>query len=77
MTSYNTLPAAREPAAFGPANPPALFRNMRDGTFADVAEDVGLGQRGQFTCVAAGDINKDGFTDFFLGRAPARGERSA
>jgi Tfp pilus assembly protein PilF len=50
-------------------NPPALFRNMRDGTFADVAKDVGLGQRGLYTCVAAGDLNKDGFTDFFLGRS--------
>lgn len=50
-------------------NPPALFRNLRDSTFADVATDVGLGQRDQYTCVAAGDVNKDGFTDFFLGRA--------
>ncbi len=50
-------------------NPPALFRNLRDSTFADVATAVGLGQPGQYTCVAAGDVNKDGFTDFFLGRA--------
>src|SRR6266536_486861 len=54
-------------------NPPALFRNMRDGTFADVAKDVGLGQTGQYTCAAAGDTNKDGFTDFFLGRRFAAG----
>ena len=54
-------------------NPPALFRNMRDGTFVDVAKDVGLGQKGQYTCVAAGDVNKDGFTDFFLGRHFAPG----
>src|SRR6266850_2836958 len=54
-------------------NPPALFRNLRDGAFADVATEVGLGQRGQYTCVAAGDVNKDGFTDFFLGRADAPG----
>jgi tetratricopeptide (TPR) repeat protein len=50
-------------------DPPALFRNLRDSTFVDVATDVGLGQRDQYTCVAAGDVNKDGFTDFFLGRA--------
>ncbi len=54
-------------------NPPALFRNLRDGTFVDVATDVGLGQRDQYTCVAAGDVNKDGFTDFFLGRANSPG----
>ncbi len=57
----------------GSENPPALFRNMRDGTFADVAKDVGLGQTGQYTCAAAGDTNKDGFTDFFLGRRFAAG----
>ena len=47
-------------------NPPNLFRNMRDGTFRDVAKEVGLGDQGAFWCVAAGDVNKDGFTDFFM-----------
>ncbi|HEX3084251.1 MAG TPA: FG-GAP-like repeat-containing protein, partial [Pyrinomonadaceae bacterium] len=46
--------------------PPALMRNMRDGTFRDVAEEAGLGHDGAFWCAAAGDINKDGFTDFFM-----------
>jgi len=50
--------------------PPALYRNLRDGTFRDVAQEVGLvtgGTQGA-TAVAAGDVNKDGFTDFFFGR---------
>jgi tetratricopeptide (TPR) repeat protein len=47
--------------------PPALFSNMRDGTFHDVAKDAGLTGKGSFSSVAAGDVNKDGFTDFFLG----------
>jgi Tfp pilus assembly protein PilF len=60
---------------------PVLFRNMRDGTFQDVANDVGLASSGgsssssssssssgHYLCVAAGDVNKDGFTDFFFGR---------
>jgi tetratricopeptide (TPR) repeat protein len=47
--------------------PPTLFRNMRDGTFRNVAKEVGLDRQGVFWCAAAGDINKDGFTDFFLG----------
>jgi hypothetical protein len=47
--------------------PPTLFRNMRDGTFRDVANEVGLDSQGAFWCAAAGDVNKDGFTDFFLG----------
>jgi len=47
--------------------PPALYRNLRDGSFRDVASEVGLGSAGPFLSVAAGDVNKDGFTDFFLG----------
>ena len=43
----------------------SLWRNMRDGTFRDVATDVGLTTKGA-TTVAAGDINKDGFTDFYF-----------
>ena len=53
--------------------PPALFRNLRDGTFADVAEAVGLTARASATCVAAGDVNKDGYTDFFFGADDAPG----
>ena len=43
----------------------SLWRNMRDGTFRDVAADVGLVTTGA-SAVAAGDINKDGFTDFYF-----------
>ena len=46
--------------------PPALFRNMRDGTFRDVAKEAGLQKDGAFSCAAVGDVNKDGFTDFFM-----------
>ena len=49
--------------------PPALFSNLRDGTFRDVAADVGMPGAARYTAVAAGDVNKDGATDFFLGRA--------
>jgi tetratricopeptide (TPR) repeat protein len=48
------------------AEPPKLFRNLRDGTFRDVGKEVGLDSQGAFWCAAAGDVNKDGFTDFFL-----------
>ena len=43
----------------------SLWRNMRDGTFRDVATEVGFGARSA-TSVAAGDVNKDGFTDFYF-----------
>ncbi|HET9711387.1 MAG TPA: CRTAC1 family protein, partial [Pyrinomonadaceae bacterium] len=43
----------------------SLWRNMRDGTFRDVATEVGLSVQGT-TNVAAGDVNKDGFTDFYF-----------
>ena len=54
------------PVAFGT---PALMRNMRDGTFQNVAAVVGLdaGELKSTKSVAAGDVNKDGFTDFFFG----------
>jgi tetratricopeptide (TPR) repeat protein len=52
---------------------PQLFSNQRDGTFRDVARDVSLDMVGAWTCVAAGDLNKDSFTDFFFGRADGPG----
>ena len=48
---------------------PELYSNQRDGTFRNVSKDVGLDIEGHWSCAAAGDMNKDGFTDFFLGRA--------
>lgn len=52
---------------------PTLFSNQRDGSFQDVAADVGLNTKGRFTSVAAGDVNKDDYTDFFFGRADGPG----
>ena len=52
---------------------PNLYRNMRDGSFRDVASEVGLTETGDWTCVAAGDFNKDTYTDFFFGKGSARG----
>jgi len=52
---------------------PELYSNQRDGTFRNVARDVGLDVEGHWTCAAAGDVNKDGYTDFFFGRADGPG----
>ncbi|HEY0080260.1 MAG TPA: FG-GAP-like repeat-containing protein [Pyrinomonadaceae bacterium] len=49
--------------------PHALYRNLRDGTFQDVADEVGLNappESKNFQGVAAGDYNKDGYTDFLF-----------
>jgi Tfp pilus assembly protein PilF len=49
--------------------PPSLFKNMRDGSFKDVSAETGLSKaEGHFLSVAAADVNKDGYTDFFFGR---------
>jgi tetratricopeptide (TPR) repeat protein len=46
--------------------PVQLFSNQRDGSFKDVAVEVGIRFVGAALSVAAGDLNKDGFTDFYL-----------
>ena len=54
---------------------PLLFRNMRDGTFTDCG-GVGCGLPAPcapISAVAAGDINKDGYPDFFFARAGGPG----
>ena len=53
--------------------PPVLFSNLRDGSFRNVAANMGLGAGGRFVSAAAGDFNKDGYTDFFLGAADGPG----
>ena len=52
---------------------PDLYSNQRDGTFRNVSSEVGLDVVGHWTCVAAGDINQDGYTDFYLGRVDGPG----
>ena len=52
--------------------PPRLFTNLRDGTFRDVAAEVGLSGidgRDPVAAVAAADLNKDDYPDFFFARA--------
>jgi len=48
----------------------ALWRNLRDGTFKDVSQDVGLADQNlkASASTAIGDVNKDGFTDFYFGK---------
>jgi hypothetical protein len=45
---------------------PALYRNNRDGTFADVTAASGLGVQSYGMGVAAGDYDNDGKTDVYI-----------
>jgi tetratricopeptide (TPR) repeat protein len=53
--------------------PPNLFRNLRDGTFRDVAAEAGIGAAGNYTAAAVGDFNKDGFPDFYFASSDSPG----
>lgn len=44
----------------------ALYRNRRDGTFADVTAESGLRADGYWQGVATGDYDNDGWTDLFV-----------
>jgi tetratricopeptide (TPR) repeat protein len=44
-----------------------FLSNQRDDTFKDAAGEIGLNKKGNWSSIAAGDVNKDGFTDFFFG----------
>ncbi len=46
--------------------PVQLFANQRDGSFKEVAKDVGIKENAKALSVAAGDLNMDGFTDFVI-----------
>ena len=58
----------RRDATFAPKEAPSnrLYRNRRDGTFADVTDEVGLRRTGWASGVCAGDIDNDGWLDLFI-----------
>src|SRR5262249_220189 len=47
-------------------SPVQLFSNQRDGSFKEIAEQAGIKFTGRAFTVAAGDLNKDNFTDFYF-----------
>lgn len=57
----------------GGTGAPALYRNMRDGSFRDAAAAAGLTSASNVASVALGDVNKDGYVDLFFGAADAPG----
>lgn len=50
----------------GPAYWNRLYRNLGDGTFADVTERAGVRGDGYMMGAAAADFDNDGFTDLFV-----------
>ena len=57
----------------GASSRPRLFKNMRDGSFKDVAAEVGLPAAASYSALAAADVDKNGRTDFLFGRSNAAG----
>jgi hypothetical protein len=59
---------AREETAWPRGEAPSnrLYRNRRDGTFADVTEQAGLARTGWASSVCAGDYDNDGHVDLFV-----------
>jgi hypothetical protein len=55
-----------QPSTLNPQPLNALFRNKRDGTFADVTRGSGLESTGYGMGVAVGDFDNDGFDDIFI-----------
>jgi hypothetical protein len=50
----------------GQAHTIKLYRNKRDGTFADVTNKAGLKREGWASSVCVGDYDNDGYEDFFV-----------
>jgi Tfp pilus assembly protein PilF len=53
--------------------PAQLFSNQRDGSFKDIAEQAGIKFKGTSFGAAAGDLNKDSFTDFYFSATLKKG----
>lgn len=49
-----------------PGPPNRLFQNLGDGTFRDVTDESGAGDRGFGVAVAAADVDGDGDSDLFV-----------
>jgi len=69
VTIYNA--GDNQPATFSPFSyeplPKHLYRNRGDGTFEDVTDKAGVGNKdGKTLAALAVDLNGDGFTDLFL-----------
>jgi enediyne biosynthesis protein E4 len=43
-----------------------LFKNMQDGTFMDVTEEAGVGDKGYGMGMTVGDINNDGYPEIYI-----------
>jgi tetratricopeptide (TPR) repeat protein len=52
---------------------PLLYRNRRDGTFADAAAETGLRVEGSSAHAAVGDVNKDDYPDLFFSQPDGPG----
>lgn len=60
--------------ANGVGKPNALYRNMGNGTYIDVATQAGVDNRGFTTGIAVGDLNNDGYDDMYVASQTMMGD---
>lgn len=65
ITSYFAAQALGQ--SIGSSGTPTLYRNNQDGTFSNVSGETGLGTTAFAMGANFGDINNDGYLDFYLG----------
>ncbi len=60
--------------ANGDGQPNALYRNLGNGSYVDLAPSAGVADLGYTTGVAVGDLNNDGYDDIYVGNQPSMGD---
>jgi tetratricopeptide (TPR) repeat protein len=53
--------------------PAQLFLNLGDGTFADISNEAGIGQRAFSKAVVSADYDNDGYPDFYVSNSNGQG----
>lgn len=66
LLNWGPLEGVTDPKSRAKREPNRLYRNLGNGTFADVTEKAGVGGSGFASAAAVGDIDNDGRPDLFV-----------